>query len=142
MFYSYEVGRTVFFANAAFIIAKDNIHNPVEAVFNAPMPANRPRELGDISRKRRNKVAKFCRYIVTYFTNRLYTSYTFKPRPFIFLVQPFNIVCTVIFSCFYSSVIFIYIFIRVNILKNYTVKAPLRTSNDRSYGIAVIPFDL
>src|SRR5208283_1506764 len=44
-----EVGGRVLFADAAFVVAKEHVHHPVETVFDAPMA---PDGLGESSRIR------------------------------------------------------------------------------------------
>ncbi len=36
-----EVGRGVFGANAAFVIAKGHVHDPVQTIFNTPVIADK-----------------------------------------------------------------------------------------------------
>ena len=41
-----EIGGSVIGPNAAFVIAEDHVHNPMQAVFDGPMCTNDRSELG------------------------------------------------------------------------------------------------
>ena len=97
------MGRRVFVAHAAFVVAKDHIHDPVQAVFHRPMIADHRSDRVGQQDQRGNVEARLLREPATDLTLALDHDDALQPGPVIAPLQPLYIVDRPIGSRFCCS---------------------------------------